>query len=454
MKKQAFLLWSIILYNFIPLHAQTDEVASAQHLLLGQNASGVTVTQTRKNVHPDAQWFPEAGFGLFVHLGMSAVHGGIDLSWGMYANKSWEDGTITPKEYWALADTWNPKRFKPRQWVKAAKEAGFRYIVLTTKHHDGYTMWPSNYGNLGVKQKMNGRDLVGEFVEACHENQLKVGLYFSPPDWYYDADYINWDYSEKSILNIYHQPIQQLPHKPASHEVNRKRMVANQVRELLTNYGRIDLMWFDGGHGEISNDEIRRLQPGIIINRRNGEPGDYGDSEGVLPTKRFEGWFETNDPCWPSRWWGYSNSDRMDTGNDVIEKLVILRAWGGNFLANVGPKADGSMPEEAIQAWKEIEKWMEHSGESVYQTTGGTFPEKANQPVTMKGDSILYVHAFPNFHKPVIIEEIEKQPLQAILLRTGEKITFSYEKQRLSIHIPPHKRTRSVDTIKVVLKKN
>lgn len=219
-----------------------------------------------------------------------------------------------PKEYWALAATWNPKRFKPHQWVKTAKEAGFKYIVLTTKHHDGYAMWPSNYGNFGVKQKMNGRDLIGEFVEACHENQLKVGLYFSPPDWYYDADYINWDYSEKSILNVYHQPIQQLPHKPASHEENRKKMVASQVRELLTNYGRIDLMWFDGGHGEISNDEIRRLQPGIIINRRNGAPGDYGDSEGVLPTKRFEGWFETNDPCWPSRWWGYSNSDRMDTG--------------------------------------------------------------------------------------------------------------------------------------------
>ncbi|MCS2584661.1 alpha-L-fucosidase [Bacteroides sp. BFG-551] len=341
-------------------------------------------------------------------------------------------------------------RFKPSEWVKAAKEAGFKYIVLTTKHHDGYTMWPSRYGDFGVKQKLGGRDLVREFVDACRENGLKIGLYFSPPDWHYDAEYMNWDYSKKTVLDVRHHPLTQLPKKPEGHDEKRKEMAANQVRELLTDYGKIDIMWFDGGHGEISNDEVRRLQPGIVINRRNKEPGDFGDSEGVLPDKRFEGWFETNDPCWPSRWWGYSQSDRMDTGGDVIEKLVILRAWGGNFLANVGPKADGSMPEEALEAWKEIGKWMKHSGESVFDVTGGTFPEQCNQPMTLKGDSVMYLHTFPNFHKEILVKGQKRKPLRAILLRTGDEIPFLYENQVLKIQIPARQRSRSVDTVKLI----
>lgn len=432
------------------LVAQTDNVASAQHLILGQHASGATVLESRQNTHLDAQWFPKAGFGLFIHLGIAAVHGGIDLSWAMLANKSWEDGTISPKDYWALADFWNPVQFKPRKWVKLAKDAGFRYIVLITKHHDGYTMWPSKYGTLGVKQKLGGRDLVREFVNACRENDIKVGLYFSPPDWLFDAKYTNWDASKKSILDIQHQPLKELPTKPEGHDEKRREMVRNQVRELLTDYGKIDIMWFDGGRGEISNDEVRRLQPGIIVNRRNGELGDFGDSEGTLPAKRFHGWFEANDPCWPSRWWGYSASDRMDTGNEVIEKLVVLRAWGGNFLANVGPCADGSMPEEALEAWKEIGKWMKHSGESVYDVTGGTFPEKANQPVTMKGDNIMYVHAFPNYHKEIIVQEVKLKPLRATLLRTGGEVAFELKDGILRVRIPAHMRTRAVDTVKLV----
>ena len=162
--------------------AQNDDAANAQHLILGQQASGSTQLQARANTHPDAQWFPKAGFGLFVHIGMSAVHGGIDLSWGMLKNKSWEDGEISPVEYWSLADRWNPVNFKPEVWAKQAKEAGFKYIVFITKHHDGYTMWPSKYSDFGVEQKMGGRDLVKEVVEACRKNGLKIGLYFSPPD--------------------------------------------------------------------------------------------------------------------------------------------------------------------------------------------------------------------------------------------------------------------------------
>ena len=446
---KCLLLFAACFTTFVA-SAQDDEVAKAQHTILGQNSAQVGVSVPARNTHPDAQWFPKDGFGLFIHLGLATVHGGIDLSWSMFANKSWEDGEITPNAYWKLADQWNPVNFNAEEIVSKAKKAGFKYIVFTTKHHDGYTMWPSKYSTLGVKQKLNGRDLVKEFTDACHKNGIKVGLYYSPPDWWFDAKYRNWDYSEKKILDMDHQEIDRLPEKPAGHDQARKEMVANQMRELLTEYGKIDLFWFDGGNGEISNDEVRKLQPGIIINRRNGEPGDFGDSEGVLPTKRFTGWFETCDPCWPSRWWTYSTSDRMDSAGDVIEKLVILRAWGGNYLANVGPKADGSVHEEALIAWKEIGQWVQHSGESIFDTTGGNFPEKANQPVTMKGNNIMYVHAFPNFHKQIIVQDIKSSPRKAILLRTGDVIPFVYQAGLIKIQIPSEKRTRLVDTIKLI----
>ena len=139
----------------------------------------------------------------------------------------------------------------------------------------------------------------------------------------------------------------------------------------------------------------------------------------------------------------------MDSGADVIEKLVILRAWGGNFLANMGPCPDGSIPPEALQAWKEIGEWMKHSGESVYGTTGGAFPEKHNQPTTCKGDTVLYAHVFPNFHKRVDLQELTSAPKQAILLRTGEPIAFEYANGCISFQIPSEKRSRKVDTVKL-----
>lgn len=110
-----------IFSNGAPVWGQNDEVVSAQHLILGQQASGVAQLRSLTNTHPDAQWFPRAGFGLFIHLGMSAMHGGIDLSWGMLKNKSWEDGEISPVEYWKLADRWNPVNFKPEEWAKQVK---------------------------------------------------------------------------------------------------------------------------------------------------------------------------------------------------------------------------------------------------------------------------------------------------------------------------------------------
>ena len=138
----------------------------------------------------------------------------------------------------------------------------------------------------------------------------------------------------------------------------------------------------------------------------------------------------------------------LSTGADVIEKLVILRAWGGNFLANMGPMADGSIPKEAFEAWKDMGTWMKHSGESIYHVKGGNFPEKDNQPTTVKKDT-TYVHVYPNFHKKVIVGDVKNAPKSATLLRTGEPIAVSFKDGRVEFQIPPSKRSREVDTVRL-----
>lgn len=138
----------------------------------------------------------------------------------------------------------------------------------------------------------------------------------------------------------------------------------------------------------------------------------------------------------------------MDRASDVIEKLVILRAWGGNYLANVGPQGNGDMPKEAITAWAEMAEWMTHSGESIFDTTAGGFPETSNQPVTLKSN-VAYLHAFPNFQKAMEMQ-IQKKPKQVILLRTGDEIPFGVKDGVLIISISPQQRTRMVDTVKII----
>lgn len=439
------ILWCQIIIN-TPVFGQNNKTAQAQHQLLNMPPQ---TGEKKTNNHPLAAWFPKAGFGLFIHWGAIADYGGTDISWGMLANKSWpDDGTITPNFYYKLMDSWKPKNFDIDKMLGEAKAAGFQYAVFTTKHHDGYTMWPSQHAPIGTHTKLNHRDFVREFVNACAKHGLKVGLYYSPPDWYFDRKYRNWSYNDSVFLDMDHKPVAKIPQKPAQHDSLRKQMVAAQVRELLTQYGRIDLMWFDGGVSEITNQEVRKLQPGIVINRRNGAPGDFGDSEGALPQSRFNGWFETCDPVWPNRWWSYSYSDDYATAGEVIANLVKLRAWGGNYLANIGPAGDGSIPQEAQKAMQQLAQWMQHSKEAVVDVEGGNYPEKSNVPVTLK-KNVVYAFALPN-HQAALKVSLQHRPTKAILLRNGKTLHFTFEQGIASITIPPKERTRLPDVVKLI----
>jgi len=409
----------LLLVLLTPANAQQNKVlADSSALLQAQQLKQTEQKKVIPNNHPNAQWFPKAGLGLFIHWGMSAVMADGDLSWCMLANKSWNDATITPNTYWAQVNQWHPDKINFDKMLKAAKVAGITYAVFVTRHHDGFALWPSRYGDFGTKNHFDGRDFVKEFVTACRKNNIRVGLYFSPPDWYYGRKYKNFSFNSKQVLDMDHKPTV-LPEKPADFEQKRCEYIQNQVTELLTNYGKIDLIWFDGGKGEIPNKVVRKLQPGIVINRRNGEIGDYGDSEGDLPQKRFQGWFETCETCWPSRKWSYVKNKKWDTAPEVITELVKLRAWGGNLLANVGPKASGEVPEQALSAWKEMAAWMKHSRESVIGANAGPWPDEVNTPVTI-GKGVAYVHFLPGEKVEVVWKNAPK-PKKAFLLRTKKR---------------------------------
>lgn len=431
------LLAMILLSSLV----NADDAADAQAAALEQSAR----KPVSSNTHPDAQWFPDAGLGLFIHWGLASVGATGDLSWGMLANKPWKDKTVTPNTYYGWARHWQPDKVDYDGQLALAKAAGFTYAVMVTKHHDGFTLWPSAFGDLGTKQYLGARDFVREFTDACRKHGLKVGLYYSPPDWWFDRDYKSFA-MRGPTLDMDHKPTT-LPKKPADHDSRRKALIAGQVTELLSNYGHIDLIWFDGGHGEIPNSEVRRLQPGIVINRRNGGGGDYGDSEGKLPEKRFKGWFETCETCWPSNKWSYTEEWGWDKAPETIEKLVLLRAWGGNLLANVGPKGDGSLPPEAVSAWKEMADWMMQHRESVIGAGPGPYPESVNAPVTTR-PGIAYVHFLPSFREEAVWNNAPKFH-RATLLRSNANIPLENRGNELRISIPPSLRTNNVDVIKL-----
>ena len=226
-------------------------------------------------MHPDAQWFPQAGFGLFMHWGIHST-AGLQPSWAMVKDYPYggDSPYNAPEKYWALAPQFNPQHYAPDRWLAAAARAGFTYAVLTTKHHDGYALWPSRHGDFGVRQYLGGRDLTGPYVEACRRHGLRVGFYFSPRDWRYPgypADYTGHDYRKGQNNALpFADPVRNQAEFDKFYAFTR-----SQIEELLTWYGRIDILWFDGlswPGAEIPTTEIftwvRSLQPGIVINNR------------------------------------------------------------------------------------------------------------------------------------------------------------------------------------------
>ncbi|MBO9610723.1 MAG: alpha-L-fucosidase [Paenibacillaceae bacterium] len=422
--------------------SQETNAPEGQHALIGVASSATADDGFVRNDHPGALWFGQAALGLFVHFGISAVHGDIDLSWGMLYGKPWEmklglEKSIPPRQYFALAERFRPERFEPERWLAAAAEAGCQYAVFTARHHDGFAMWPSRHGGFNTGTHGDGSDYVRRFVDACRRTGLRVGLYFSPPDWHFNAPYMSFHYGsgedngaikfpERAHFGLDHEPIA-LPAKPADWQQRYEAYVRAQLTELLSDYGQVDLLWFDGGRdlaGAMSVAEIRELQPAIVINGRMHGTGDFDTFECRLPTARPDGWWEHCDIWAEGPWWGdVASSADYRPAAWMLATLSRVRADGGSFLVNVGPRADGELPQTAYDRLAEVKSWMAHSGEAIFGAEPGDGSVTSQVPLTRKGD-IWYAHVPPDMELPLAVElACGRTLVEAWLLRDGTKLS-------------------------------
>lgn len=373
-------------------------------------------------------WFNEQRFGMFIHWGLYAIPGKGE--WYRYHD------AVPAEEYHKLAEVFQPRFFRPREWARLAKETGMRYMVLTAKHHDGFCLFDSQYTEFTSVKTAAKRDFVREYVEACREEGLGVGIYFSVKDWdfpaYFDGPQKNPEGFEKAVQHFH-----------------------NQALELMSNYGKIDVLFYDcsddanfyGNWGDKTasevwrskelNAKIRQLQPGIVINNRSGEPEDYATPENVILAavddrdRMHESCMTMNDS------WGYRPYDHnyKSTG-ELIRQLIACASRGCNYLLNVGPDPDGRIPQEAAERLREIGVWMQMYGEAVYGTDV-SLPNwwnfSGHGTILTKGNRLyLCMEDWPR-EGVEVLTTIKNRILSAKVMRTGQKLSVRREGRRVFI---------------------
>ncbi len=386
------------------------------------------------------EWYRDARFGMFIHWGLYAIP----------ARGEWVRSTeqIPKEDYMKYFEEFNPVDFEPRKWSKAAKEAGMKYVVLTAKHHDGFCLFDSQYTDFKSTNTKCGRDLVAEYVDAVRAEGLKVGLYFSLLDWFHD------DFPHYGDRN---HPMRNNPaYKNDDRDFDRYlTYMHNQVREICTNYGKLDVLWFDFSYATLRGEAwkatelikmVRKLQPDVIIDNRlevsgegygslaAGNPtpyhGDFVSPEQMIPPNGIQD-VNGNDIAWEScvtmnNHWGYCANDHFfKPAPMLIKKLVECVSKGGNLLLNVGPDARGNIPEESIERLAEIGKWMKKNGESIYGCGKAGIEKPDFGRVTRHGNH-LYFHVYENTVGPLPLPGVKKEEIQAIrYVATGAEIPVS-----------------------------
>jgi alpha-L-fucosidase len=369
-----------------------------------------------------AGWFEQARFGMFVHWDHASAQG-LELSWpmvgGLFALPKCQ--SVPVAEYQGSASTFDPGSFDPAAVAALARRAGMRYAVFTAKHHAGYAMWPTRLSEHSVASSPCGRDLVRAFVDAVRAEGLRVGLYFSLSDWHH-PDYPAFGDDDRPYLPGVSPP---LP-SPEQHE-RYLAYLQGQLRELLTDYGTVDVLWFDGGwerppewwRPQELESLVRGLQPGIVINDRLPGVGDFATPEQFVPPQPPDGPWETcltmNDS------WGYVPADAdYKSGRELVHTLCEVAARGGNLLLNVSPTGTGALPAEQEERLETVAGWMATNAESILDTEPGLDPWQFYGPSTRRG-SRVYLHLLLRPYEQVTVRGVPVKRVERVRALGGDR---------------------------------
>jgi alpha-L-fucosidase len=377
----AFLLLSVFVWRASASAAETPAVQSKE-----------------SSAERDARmkWWRDARFGMFIHWGVYSVPAGTYKGQTFDHIGEWImlDGKIPVAEYREYAKDFNPVKYDPERWAQLAKDAGMKYIVITSKHHDGFAMFPSDATDWDVVDATPyGKDLIGPLAKAAREEGLKFGLYYShAQDWVHPGgakahghkSHKGWDEAHNGDFDAYLDGV-----------------AVPQVREILTRY-QPDILWWDtpvemNPKRAAKLVSLLALKPGIITNdrlQRPDQPGDFGTPEQEIPDTGLDRDWET---CMTmNKTWGYKSYDHnWKSAETLIRNLVEAASKGGNYLLNIGPKSDGTIPEESIERLEAIGRWMKVNGESIHGTVASPIERpKWGRITTKRGDSstTLYLH--------------------------------------------------------------
>lgn len=400
-------------------------------------------------VDPRHRWFAEARFGLFVHWGPYAAHGrGEQVLFREHLDQ---------RAYARAACAWRPEGFDASAWATVAADAGMRYAVFTTRHHDGFCLWNTDTTDYSAPRQAAGRDFVAEYVEAFRGAGLRVGLYYSLADWRIPAYWAD-------------------PRDDPEGWERFREVVHEQVHELLSRHGRIDVLWFDGAwpHDAASWESekllalARRLQPGILVNNRLdcGSPyrqspqalegagdsavlGDFGTPEHRIEADARRPW----ESCQVSTWrlWGYAAGERWRSADVLLDMLVAAASRGGNLLLNVGPDAHGRFPPPFVDTAADIGRWMRRHGEAIYGSEAGEVCEFVTRGwQTRRGDKLYLIIRFWDGEPTLRLAGLTTVVKRAVLLTTGQELRFDQEADELLLHgLPPRPPTHLFPVIRL-----
>jgi alpha-L-fucosidase len=376
----------------------------------------------------DTEWFIKDRFGLFIH-------------WGIYAAAARHEWVkmreeISDEEYQKYFDHFNPDLYDPKVWAREAKNAGMKYFVVTTKHHDGFCLWDSEYTDYKAPNTPADRDLLAPMVDAFRSEGLKVGFYHSVIDWHHPEYPIDGLHPMRNNMEMREQE------KDRDIAIYREYL-HNQVRELTTQFGKIDVMWFDfsysgrdwgWSHGKGKEDwdserlmkMVRENQPGVIVNDRLEIGGDIKTPEQYQP----RGWMEVDGT--PVVWeacqtlntsWGYfrDNIGEWKSVDMLVKMLIDSVSKGGNVLLNVGPTARGEFEPRAIERLRGIGEWMRQHGRSIYDCTASEFTAPVDCRFTQNGNR-LYLHIFSWPFKHIHLDNMAEKVEYAQFLHDGSEV--------------------------------